>query len=218
MARPEGRAPFGPGSEASTPRGGRRAARAAGDAVRRLRALVVLLLLVSSAMVIRALWARRALPHPGALVEVQGAVPAPGLYELPPGATMREAFAAAGADPDSVTDPFSDLPVDHGYRLVLFPDGSARVWLADERLLVGLPVDLNTADTELLQQLPGIGPGRARAIIEARGERPFGSVEDLQRAEGIGPATLDELRPFLSVGGIGEPPPPATGAGQESAP
>jgi len=208
MTSADGHSPFGAG-EASSERGRGLAPspRRTADLIRRLRAGAVLLLLVVSALVLRGLWRAQPPADPLPLVEVQGALSAPGIYELPEGTTVREAFIQAGADPDTVLDPFADLPVHHGYRLVLLPDGSARVWLADERLLVGLPVDPNTADADMLEQLPGVGPSRAAAIVEDRKSRgPFVLVDDLLRVSGIGPATLDGIRPFISIDGIGGPP------------
>ena len=65
-------------------------------------------------------------------------------------------------------------------------------------------VDLNRADTALLQTLPGIGPALARRIIEARAERLFLSADDLERVRGIGPATVERLRPLVRAGaGVG---------------
>jgi len=54
------------------------------------------------------------------------------------------------------------------------------------------PINVNTADAELLTELPGVGPSRAQAIIderEANGE--FESVEDLTRVSGIGASTVE---------------------------
>lgn len=59
--------------------------------------------------------------------------------------------------------------------------------------------DLNRADTLALQALPGVGPALARRIAEARREAPFRSVDDLERVRGIGPATLERLRPLVTV-------------------
>ncbi len=61
------------------------------------------------------------------------------------------------------------------------------------------PLDLNRADTLALQSLPGVGPARARRIVEARAGEPFRSVEDLLRVRGIGPATLARLKPLVAV-------------------
>lgn len=60
-------------------------------------------------------------------------------------------------------------------------------------------VDVNRADAAALEQLPGIGPALARRILEARAERPFDGPEDLLRVRGIGPATLEKLRPRIRV-------------------
>lgn len=60
-------------------------------------------------------------------------------------------------------------------------------------------VDLNRADTMALQALPGVGPALARRIVAARREASFRAVDDLDRVKGIGPATLERLRPHVTV-------------------
>jgi competence protein ComEA len=57
-------------------------------------------------------------------------------------------------------------------------------------------IDLNTADAATLQTLPGVGPATAAAIIQ---ERPFKSVDELERVRGIGPEKLRDLRPLVRV-------------------
>ncbi|TVM08011.1 MAG: ComEA family DNA-binding protein [Halomonas sp.] len=57
------------------------------------------------------------------------------------------------------------------------------------------PININTADAALLEELPGIGPTRAAAIIqerEANGE--FTDTDDLTRVSGIGNATVADLK------------------------
>ena len=62
------------------------------------------------------------------------------------------------------------------------------------------PIDLNAAGVEALVRLPRIGPALAQRIVEDRRLRgPFGTVEDLDRVPGIGPATLAALRPLVLV-------------------
>jgi competence protein ComEA len=59
-------------------------------------------------------------------------------------------------------------------------------------------VDLNEADWPELVQLPGIGETLARRIVESRNRSgPFLDQEDLMRVRGIGPRTLDRVRPYL---------------------
>ncbi|MEA1977914.1 MAG: helix-hairpin-helix domain-containing protein [Chloroflexota bacterium] len=60
-----------------------------------------------------------------------------------------------------------------------------------------LRVDPNTADSESLAQLPGIGPELAKRIVKAR---PFESINDLQRVPGLGDDTLTKISPHLIIG------------------
>ena len=61
------------------------------------------------------------------------------------------------------------------------------------------PIDVNAAGIDELMRLPGVGPVMAQNIVNARTEKPFTSVADLDRVKGIGPKTLDKLRPFVVV-------------------
>jgi hypothetical protein len=68
------------------------------------------------------------------------------------------------------------------------------------RRLVGLPIDPNRADAATLETLPGVGPARAFAILEARQREPFRRVQDLEKVPGIGPRTLAGLAGVLAIG------------------
>jgi comEA protein len=62
------------------------------------------------------------------------------------------------------------------------------------------PVNLNTASSAELQQVPGIGPSTAEKILQARKSYgAFKSVADLQAIRGIGPKKLDKMRKYLTV-------------------
>jgi competence protein ComEA len=59
-------------------------------------------------------------------------------------------------------------------------------------------VDINTADWPELLQLPGIGETLAHRIVDSRqAAGPFADHEDLRRVRGIGPKTLEAIRPYL---------------------
>ena len=63
-------------------------------------------------------------------------------------------------------------------------------------------VDVNRAAIGELRVLPGIGAVRAEAIVLERVRNgPFRRIEDLDRVDGLGPETIEELRPFVRVGG-----------------
>ncbi|MBO5917491.1 MAG: ComEA family DNA-binding protein [Oscillospiraceae bacterium] len=68
-------------------------------------------------------------------------------------------------------------------------------------LLPGEVMDVNTAPAKDLERLPGIGAGRAQAIVAYRqAYGGFQSVDELSNVSGIGPATLEGLRPYVTVG------------------
>lgn len=70
-----------------------------------------------------------------------------------------------------------------------------------QKLEAGRTLDVNTATAEQLQLLPGIGPSRAAAIIADRERNgPYRTVEDLARVRGIGPVTVENLRPYVRIG------------------
>ena len=63
------------------------------------------------------------------------------------------------------------------------------------------PVDVNTATAAQLAQIPGIGPGTARAIIQFREKSgPFQRLEDLLAIRGITERKLALIKPHVTVG------------------
>src|SRR5579863_9464597 len=63
------------------------------------------------------------------------------------------------------------------------------------------PINLNTANSQQLQEVPGIGPSTADKILKMRKSYgPFKSVDDLGAIKGIGPKRLEKMRKYLTVG------------------
>ncbi len=61
-------------------------------------------------------------------------------------------------------------------------------------------ININQATAEQLDALPGIGPSKAAAIIEYRTKMgAFTNIEQLDNVPGIGPATMDKLRPLVTL-------------------
>jgi len=138
----------------------------------------------------------------GVLVEVVGEVRHPGVHLLDP-PTVASALAAAGGATSGV--PHTALP--GGVRVVVHAEG-ARVTTAADPLLLGHRVDLNEHGAEALLTLHGVGEGTAAALLEDRARRgPFYAKADLLRVRGVGPATLDSLSPYVTVGDVGPRPP-----------
>ena len=67
--------------------------------------------------------------------------------------------------------------------------------------LVGV-VNINTATAEQLELCPGVGPARARRIIEFRKTHgSFDQVEDLVQVSGIGEKAFVRMRPHCRTSG-----------------
>ena len=65
---------------------------------------------------------------------------------------------------------------------------------------VQLIININTASVRELQKLNGVGAVTARAIVGYRDEHgDFGSVDELLNVHGIGQATLEKLRPYVTI-------------------
>ena len=61
-------------------------------------------------------------------------------------------------------------------------------------------LDLNAADAEALQTLPGIGPSLAKRIVAEREQNgPFRTAEDLLRVPGIGPKRWQRILPLVRI-------------------
>ena len=59
-------------------------------------------------------------------------------------------------------------------------------------------ININTADKNMLTQIPGIGPVTADSILQYRkANGKFKSAKDLMNVKGIGPKTLKKMTPFL---------------------
>jgi len=61
-------------------------------------------------------------------------------------------------------------------------------------------LDPNTAPVDSLELLPGIGPALADSIVKYRATMRFETVDDLDQVGGIGPKTIEKMRPYLSLG------------------
>jgi competence protein ComEA len=163
------------------------------------------------------------------VVHVIGAVRRPGVVPVPPGSRVHEAVHGAGGLSDDADLTRINLArvVGDGERIwvpvrgeeppddvALAPvDGSSGPAGAGGSTSpgpgvggaggAGTPlVDVNTADQTLLETLPGVGPVTAQRILQWRSDNGrFSAPEELLEVSGIGPRTLEQLRPHITVGG-----------------
>jgi len=135
--------------------------------------------------------------------------------ELSTGTNQVKLICLAPGDPAASLRPLaralpSDCPAPKGVRpgtritVERAVDGRCALEQAPmpamRKILLGLKLDPNLATESDLEVLPGIGPALAKRIaIELATNGPFDSVEDLLRVKGIGPKTLERIRPFLAL-------------------
>lgn len=138
---------------------------------------------------------------PMLVIDVQGEVKTPGVYELPINSRVNDAIKAAGG-----AKPNADLSFINQARLVkdgeqIYIEGKSTVSTSKHRSTVtsGI-ININRATAKELDKLPGIGPVIASRIIEYRKTNGFfQSIDDLKKVQGIGASTLEKFKSKIRV-------------------
>ncbi|MFO7784078.1 MAG: ComEA family DNA-binding protein [Thermodesulfobacteriota bacterium] len=141
-------------------------------------------------------------------VEAAGDVHHPGVYVFcdTPATTSDLAVRASGRSDYRAAGIIENTPLPSGARVVFMggPGKEKTCRIEDMSAFylftLGMPVPVNRSSAEDLTALPGIGPGLAWALVEYREHaNGFDRVEDLLRVHGIGPRTLELLKPHITV-------------------
>lgn len=149
------------------------------------------------------------------VVDVQGAVAAPGVHELPAGSRIAEAIAAAGGYASDADLAAAAATINLAQALL---DGEqVRVpRIGESQVAGGGPpasgapaagggigaggglVNLNTATPEELEALPGIGPVTVQKIVAAREAQPFSTLDEMVAREIIDRGQLEDIRDLVT--------------------
>lgn len=152
------------------------------------------------------------------LVHVAGEVRSAGVVRLAPGDRVQDAVEAAGglgADADTSRLNLARAVTD-GERIWVPRPGEEVPEVTDVPAPPAGPesgaapggggdggesqININTADQSVLEELPGVGPVTAAAIVTWREEHgQFSNPDELLEVSGIGEATLDKLRPHVTL-------------------
>ncbi|WP_144698958.1 helix-hairpin-helix domain-containing protein [Fictibacillus phosphorivorans] len=140
------------------------------------------------------------------MVDVQGSVMRPGVYELKEGDRVLHAIRMAGGFTDGaevrsvnqalkISDEMIVYVAEKGEKFELNL-ASASSKPADEKTTL---ININSADETVLQTLNGVGPAKAQSIISYREENgPFTSFEQLLEVRGIGEKTIEQWKDQIS--------------------
>ena len=75
-----------------------------------------------------------------------------------------------------------------------------RLYAASKKAGLTAPVNLNKANSQELQAVPGIGPAMAQRIVDYRAKfGKFERTEDLSNVPGIGPAKLEKMKSQITI-------------------
>lgn len=149
------------------------------------------------------------------MVDVKGAVKKPGVYQLSADSRVMDAITVAGG----YLEKADSRLINHAQKLVdemviYIPLKGEVMEQEVMQSLVTAPaqvqgssssdssgkVNLNTADEAALMTLPGIGPAKAKAILDYRQQNgSFKVIEDLKSVTGIGDKTFERLADLITV-------------------
>jgi competence protein ComEA len=150
------------------------------------------------------------------VVSVQGLVQNPGIYSLPESARVDDAIQAAGgflsgADRNEIN---LAARLHDEQQIVVYGQNAERPSSTANpveesttnsvQTTIDYPININTATSEQLQKLPGIGPTRAEAILQYRAQNgDFTNIDEIQNVDGIGSSTFDQIKSLISIGDTG---------------
>ena len=159
-------------------------------------------------------------------VHVTGAVRAPGVYDLPQNSIVQDAINAAGGLTESATVEYLNLAeiLTDGQQIFVAevlptapppaaaegqppasdpqPTAIAQPSAANSPPPAASagPININTASQAELETLPRIGPAIAQRIIDYRTiNSPFTSIEQIKNVKGIGDATFEAIKDYITV-------------------
>ena len=121
-------------------------------------------------------------PEQSGELYIGGAVANPGIYPWQEGDTIQALLLNASVEPDA------DLS-----HIEIYVSREGKEQSPQK-------IDINRAEPWLLQALPGIGEVLAQRIVDYRSENgPFRTIEDLLKVSGIGEATFEKIKDYITV-------------------
>ena len=141
------------------------------------------------------------------VIDIKGEVHQPGIYRLKSGARMYELIEQAGGLTEEALETAINLAQvlqDQQMVIVLHQEDEGFMEInasgVSSSQTVVTQINLNQANAQQLQELPGVGAKKAEAIIAYREEYGFfKQIDDLKKITGIGEKTFESLKEMITV-------------------
>ena len=146
------------------------------------------------------------------IIDIAGEIVSPGVYSLKEGSRIIDAIEIAGGltekadvrfinraemifDGSKIYIPSKEESTDTSIGTTYTTAGRTTVTIGANQL-----ININTASSEELQKIPGVGPSTAEKIIAYRTTYgKFKTIEDLINISGIGNKTLEKMKGYITV-------------------
>jgi competence protein ComEA len=147
-------------------------------------------------------------PNQEVWIEIEGEVKNRGVWPAAKGETIRDVLKKAGGAQGNLSLPADSMTAKIEKSLhvhvVVEKEGQGNVLIEPldppKMKVLSIPININTAKTEELNILPGVGPITAQAIIDFRETHgKFSVLEDLLKIKGIGPKKFASIRPHITI-------------------
>lgn len=136
-------------------------------------------------------------------IDVEGAVNNPGVYELPQASRVEDAISKAGGLAASADIEAISQTINRAAKLVdgaklYFPKAGVQGAQFGESVIGSTvsTVNINTASSEELEKLSGVGPATAKKIIE---NRPYQTLEEVVGKKALGQSLFEKLKGQLAL-------------------
>lgn len=143
------------------------------------------------------------------LVDIKGAIKKPGVYELSSDSRLNELILLAGGFTVDAEERQLNLAEKLNDQQMIYVPNKDEINFSMESIQENEAkqassstdlININTADLTELQQLIGIGPSKAQAIISYREENgPFQAIEGLLEVNGFGEKTFEKLKSMIKI-------------------
>lgn len=143
------------------------------------------------------------------LVDIKGEIKKPGVYELSSDSRLNELILLAGGFTVAAEERQLNLAEKLSDQQMIYVPNKDEVNFSVEQIQSNEEkqtpsstnlININTADLNELQQLTGIGPSKAQAIISYREENGlFQRLEDLLQVTGLGEKTFEKLKNMIKI-------------------